>query len=108
MYFGTSPNPSVVFDTNWLLPNEDTSIPCSVGMSFKENYVGVLDQVKYFLGEGEKSVFIDNLVFQGSNDGTNYADIFSADGDAHEGWNYVEFSEEEQPAFRFYRFYGKV
>lgn len=42
---------------------------CQVGGSFKVNHVGLLSQVKYFLGEvGDKGSFVDQTRFQGSAD----------------------------------------
>jgi len=36
--------------------------------------------MKFFLGSiAEKRIFANNLVFQGSNDGGNYTDLFTVD-----------------------------
>jgi hypothetical protein len=111
-YFGTGSNPENAFDGDWLNVNSDSSSDCNLGMEFKEGFVGLLNQVKYFLGEGDHASLSGNLIFQGSNDGVTYTDIFTADDLVHEGWNYVEFGTDKdittQPNYRFYRFKGTV
>jgi hypothetical protein len=50
VYFGTADNVSIAFDGNLLNTPEDSNLECSLGMSFKEDHVGMLSQVKYFMG----------------------------------------------------------
>ena len=53
------------------------------------NHVGLLSQVKFFLGEvSSKSIYVDLMTFQGSADNTTWVDIFTVDENFHEGWNY--------------------
>jgi hypothetical protein len=37
---------------------------------------------------GDTEYLVDKLKFQGSMDGESYTDIFAADLNIHEGWNY--------------------
>jgi hypothetical protein len=54
-----------------------------------------------------KSLFSNVTVFQGSNDGTTYTDIFTINDNVHEGWNYQRWeSSDLYPKYRFFRFSG--
>jgi hypothetical protein len=77
-------------------------------MEFKEGHVGMLSQVKYFTPTiSDKTIMVDNTVFQGSDDGVTYTDLFTVDENLHEGYNYFYWEDpSEQPQYRFYRFYG--
>jgi len=46
-------------------------------------------------------------VFQGSDDGVTFTDLWAIDKSVHEGWNSHDF-EEEQPSYNIYRFQGSV
>jgi hypothetical protein len=49
-----------------LVPTTDDSDVCVIGMAFKENHVGMISQVKYFMQDmdtNEKAVFTDSTVF---------------------------------------------
>jgi len=47
--------------TSWV---DDSREDCWIGMEFRAGYVGVLQQVKYFIGEiPDKAVFQDHLEF---------------------------------------------
>jgi hypothetical protein len=64
--------------------------------------------MKYFLNEiSNRDAFVDNLVFEGSNDNESYTILHTADGNVHEGWNYVKFDDASQPKYRYYRMRGK-
>jgi len=87
---------------------EDSKDTCFVGMEFREGYVAVLSKVRFFLGDLPKEKYVDKTIFQGSQDGTTYKDIFTFDENIHPGWNYQEFNTSAtQPKYRFYRFYAK-
>ena len=65
-YFGTAEDNSIAFDGNLLVPTTDDSEVCVIGMAFKENHVGMISQVKYFMQDmdsNEKAVFTDSTVF---------------------------------------------
>ena len=81
---------------------------CFVGGSFKAGHVGMLSQVKYFMGNIEnKNIYVDKLKFQGSDDKTSWTDLFAADENIHEGWNYHNWeTSDEYPKYRFYRLYN--
>jgi hypothetical protein len=60
-YFGTADDNSLVFNGDLLVSPSDNNEFCSVGMAFKENHVGMISQVKYFMRDmdsNEKAVFI--------------------------------------------------
>jgi len=48
--------------------------------------------------------------FQGSNDNldsTSWTDLYVADENIHEGWNYIDLNETgTMPKYRFYRMYS--
>jgi hypothetical protein len=84
---------------------------CHIGVAFKENFVGLLTQAKFFLPSGDKSIFPANLKFQGSNDNITFTDIYTADELIREGWNSIMFGDSEDiatPKYRFYRFLGSM
>jgi hypothetical protein len=69
----------------------------------------MLSQVKYFMGAdvSDKTLFTDKLTFQGSTDNSTWVDLFYADDNIHEGWNYHKWeTSDEYPKYRFYRFYS--
>ena len=66
----------------------------------------MLDEVKFFVNKLiDKSPFVNNLVFQGSDDGENFTDLWTINKAVHEGWNTKDF-EEDRPSFNIYRFQG--
>ena len=84
---------------------------CNFGMSFKKDYVAVLDEAKIFINFLTNSTpFVDNLLFEGSNDGfVTKTLLYTFGKDIHEGWNYIDYrNNATKPAFNSYRFYGKV
>lgn len=52
----------------------------------------------------DKGIYADKLTFQGSPDNVTWTDLFTADENIHEGWNYYQWNTE--PRFRFYRLYS--
>jgi hypothetical protein len=68
----------------------------------------MLRQVKWFLKDvQDKTLFVDEVVFQGSNDNSTWTDIFTMDISVHDGWNYKTWTEaEDYPKYRFYKFTG--
>ena len=62
----------------------------------------------------DKELFEDLLVFQGSNDGANYDDLYTADAFIHEGFNTINLDVDadnnsvDKPAYRYYRFKNSV
>jgi hypothetical protein len=65
----TAAQHELVFDDKMLTNPSDDTTKCNVGMSFKEGHVGMLQQVKYFMRNLQKSRFADKTAFEGSNDG---------------------------------------
>jgi hypothetical protein len=92
-YFGTYANNGAAFD-DILTEDQGDAVGtgnCSIGMSFKPGHVGLLSQVKWFMGDitsGDTKFLVNNLIFQGSMDNTTFTDIFAVDENIHEGWNY--------------------
>lgn len=84
----------------------DTMINCYFGTSFKEGYVGVLREVKYFMNRFVRTNLVGKLQFQGSNDGVSYTTIFTVGEEIHEGWNYYNYQTGEEPKYRYFRFLG--
>lgn len=109
--FGTLTNNSAAFD-NVLVVNvtEGAQVngSCHIGMAYKAGHVGMLHQVKWFIGEiWDKTIYAGEVKFQGSSDGTTYTDLFTMDENVHEGWNYHNWeSSATYPKYRYYRFYG--
>lgn len=64
--FGTLSDVATVFDHQLTMPStvDSSQSECYVGGSFKENHVGMLSQVKYFMGDIEdKAQYADLLKF---------------------------------------------
>lgn len=108
-YFGSNANYLLAFDDNNGVGPNDNSASCHIGMKFNPGFVGILSQVKFFLNNVDLATFNGNLVFQGSNDLSSWTDLYTADGNIHEGWNYKKFdTPSTQPSYRAYRFFGKT
>ena len=100
-------NNHLVFDSHLTVrPTISGQTECFIGGSFKADHVGMLSQVKYFMGDiQDKTKYVSNLQFQGSNDNSTWTNLFAADENIHEGWNYHNWEDPAaQPKFRFYRF----
>lgn len=52
--------------------------------------------------------FAGKLIFQGSQDGLSYTNIYTVGYEIHEGWNYYTFDAGKEPSYRYYRFYGSA
>jgi hypothetical protein len=81
VYFGNvgTTNLKNAFDNSIYTDQGNTSSKCTVGMQFKEGYIGLLSQVKYFIKNIPSSArarYVDNLVFEGSNDGKTFKTLF--------------------------------
>lgn len=60
-YFGTADDNSLAFDGDLLVPTTDNNDICIIGMAYKENHVGMISQVKYFMQDmttNEKADFV--------------------------------------------------
>lgn len=67
----------------------------------------MLDEVKFFINVlTDKTPFVDDLVFQGSDDGVAFTDLWVVDKSVHEGWNVHDFEDGSEPSFNIYRFAG--
>ena len=56
----------------------------------------------------DKSPYVGSLIFQGSDDGVSFTDLWTIDQAVHEGWNYHDFDEGSEPSFNIYRFQGSA
>ena len=71
---------------------DDTNADCYFQIQFKEAHVGVLEEVKFFINEMfDKTPYVGGLVFQGSDDGASFTDLWTIDASVHEGWNSHDF-----------------
>ena len=79
-------------------------------MTFKDGHVAVLDEAKFFIGFlKNKTPYVDNLFFQGSNDNwATWEELHVFGKEVHEGWNYIDYRDAgvDKPAFNSYRFFG--
>lgn len=80
---------------NMIDMEDGTSTDCYFQIQYKENHVGVLDEVKFFVNTLiDKNPFDGNLKFQGSDDGVTFDDLWLIDAAVHEGWNSKDFDED--------------
>ena len=65
VYFGSkTESADLAFDKLTMTQFDDNSKVCHVGMEFKKGYIGMLEQVKYFLKEiPDRRSFVGNLEF---------------------------------------------
>jgi len=74
----------------------EEGVECYQGMEFRENFVGMLSQAKYFMGDIlDKYTYAGFLKFEASNDNSTWTTLFTADVNIHEGWNYFTWDEPE-------------
>jgi hypothetical protein len=68
-YFGSYENNIAAFDdilTEDQGESSSSSGNCSIGMSFKPGHIGLLSQVKWFMGDitsGDTAFLVNNLIF---------------------------------------------
>ena len=66
VYFGTATDLATAFDGVMTNTPTDSSSECSLGMQFKENHVGMISQVKYFMRDmstSQKAQLVDITQF---------------------------------------------
>lgn len=109
--FGTLDDNNVPFDDILVVhpvegPTEDGQ--CYIGWNYKAEHVGMLKQVKWFMKDvQDKSLYADEVKFQGSNDNSTWTNIFTMGEGIHDGWNYHTYTDpEDYPKYRFYKFTG--
>jgi len=83
VYFGVD-DAKIAFDGSVFTRVDDNSNNCKVGMEFKADYVGSLQQVKYFINYiTNRDQYEGNLVFEGYNDakaeGEAVTELFKVD-----------------------------
>lgn len=88
-----------------ILPSiQSSSADCYVGIQFPNGYVGVVNEVSFFLDEFDVDFIVDKLFIEASSD--NFVDsietLIEVAEEAHEGWNYYSV-EELAPKFQYYR-----
>mmetsp|Transcript_20906 Transcript_20906/g.32383 ORF Transcript_20906/g.32383 Transcript_20906/m.32383 type:complete len:339 (+) Transcript_20906:3983-4999(+) len=63
-HFGSGSNASMLFDNEIVEAYSSTTDHCFAGMEFKEGHVGMISQVKYFMGDvDDKLLYAGNLKF---------------------------------------------
>lgn len=95
-----------VWDNNLQKGFTDGAKNCFFGTAFRVGYVGLVNEVKFFMTRFTRSNFVSRLVFQGSMDGKTYTNIFIVGNEIHEGWNYYTYGPGSELQYRFYRFYS--
>jgi hypothetical protein len=56
---------------------DDRTAPCHFGTAFRVGYIGVINEVKYFMNRFKKSEFVGKLKIEGSHDGTAWTTVFT-------------------------------
>jgi hypothetical protein len=109
IYFGAD-SAKLAFDGSIYTVPSETSKSGIIGMQFLPGFVGLISQVKYFIAEipSDRGRYVDNVAFEGSMDGETYTELFRADRNVHEGWNYYQWdgATDVKPQYRYYRFRG--
>ena len=76
---------------------------CFVGIQFPQDYVGVVNEVSFFLDDFDSEKIIDELIIEASSD--NFASVEElaiVSVEVHEGWNYYNV-EDLSPKYQYYR-----
>lgn len=85
----------------------DTATNCFFGTAFKPGYIGVLNEVKYFMSRFVRANFVNKLRFEAALSSSGpWTTIFTVGHEIHEGWNYQNYAEGSELKYRFYRFFG--
>lgn len=86
----------------------DSSTSCFIQVQFKDEHVGVLDAVKFFIDNlnTSKAPFKGALKLQGY-DGSAWKDIWTVDATIHEGWNTHSF-DTNKPAYNKFKWVGSA
>ena len=73
----------------------DTTADCHIGIEFAPNYLGVLEEVNFFMGYFDVTLIVDQLHIQASSDNFNQdiVTLHIVGEEAHEGWNYFDMKE---------------
>jgi len=68
VYFGAN-DANIAFDGSVFTRVDENSSTCTIGMEFKEGYVGAIQQVKYFINYiTNRDQYENNLMFEGYNE----------------------------------------
>lgn len=79
-----------------ILPGiRNTDDSCYVGVKFPDNYVGIVNEISFFLDEFDPSMIVDSLFIEASTDNFNSSieQLVAVSIEAHEGWNYYDLTE---------------
>ena len=106
---------ATVYDSEALPAIQNTEALCYVGIEFSSGYLGVLNEVNFFLDYFDTDYIVNKLHVQASSDNfaSDIIDLVIVGEDAHEGWNYFDMEDtvyfeenDEVPAFKYYRLYS--
>ena len=98
------------FDNQALPAVSNSDIECYIGIKFAKNYVGVVDELSFFLDYFDMAAINATLKFQGSNDAfvSEIIDLVVIGDEAHEGWNYYDMKELSAiPKYSAYRLFNE-
>ena len=71
----------------------DSSKDCFVGVKFPASYIGIVNEISFFLDEFDRETVVDHLFIQGSADNFVTSEtLVSVSQEVHEGWNYYDLS----------------
>ena len=91
----------------------DSEADCYVGIQMPTGYVGVVNEISFFLDEFDTGNIYDRLFIEASSD--NFVDVdaiallVAVSEEAHEGWNYYDLTGLETPArYQYYRLRSDV
>jgi hypothetical protein len=90
-----------------ILPSiQGSQASCFVGIQFPTGYVGVVNEISFFLDQFSKLDIHDRLFIEGSSD--NFVDnielLVAVSEEVHEGWNYYDLTELDFTAkYQYFR-----
>lgn len=85
------------FDLKSLPGLHGTSANCHVGVQFADGFIGVLQELSFFLDYFNVNTIVDQLRFEASSDNfvSDIQEILVVGEEAHEGWNYYALNSTE-------------
>ena len=86
---------SRVFDGKPLPGLSATAAGCYIGIELATGYVGVLNELNFFLDYFNTNRIVNNLKFEASTDKfvSDIVEILVVGEEAHEGWNYYDLTD---------------
>lgn len=84
----------MMLDDTILPAMRNTGESCFVGVKFPDNYIGIVNEISFFMDEFDPSMIVDSLFIEASTDNFNSSieHLVTISDEVHEGWNYYDLT----------------